>query len=331
MRLTHSTTSGNTRSSSRLRSTTSSLASPRGSITYLPPSSVRRAANGHPARCPNPNTCEVKPYFYLATGTEHSSLSSVFAHRPDPAVQRHFRPVSAPEASSHRHWHFREAPQATRRRRRGHHRLWCVAGIWSRPPTGSGSCLRLARLGRSLAQPSTSSTRRCTFSTRGTFSGPCAVRWRTIYARRMRSSWSPSRSRRHRPHQDAREHVRDMEKFFEVGRYGTASSTAASWRPRTLRCKSTRERVPLVVPSPKRPAEADDEGACEQTWKTSGKVSAGGHHSAATVEEEMTLGASTFREARVPPRCARASRRARFSRRRGGGVGRLPRRRHHQR
>jgi hypothetical protein len=82
-----------------------------------------------------------------------------------------------------------------------------------------------------------------------------------------------------------------MEKFFEVGRYGTASSAAASWTPRTLRCRSTRERVPLVVPAPKRPAEADDEGACEQTWKTSGKASAGGHHSAATVEEEMTLGA----------------------------------------
>jgi hypothetical protein len=107
MRLTHSTTSGNTRSSSRLRSTTSSLASPRGNITYLPPSSVKRAADGRPARCQNPNTCEVKPYVCLATGTEHSSFSSVFAHRSDRAVRRHLRPVSAPEASSHRHWHFR--------------------------------------------------------------------------------------------------------------------------------------------------------------------------------------------------------------------------------
>jgi hypothetical protein len=93
-----------------------------------------------------------------------------------------------------------------------------------------------------------------------------------------------------------------MEKLFGVGWYGTASSAAASWRPRTPRCKSTRKRVPLVVPALKRPAEADDEGACEQMWKTSGKASAGGHHSPATVEEEMTLGASTFSEARAPAR-----------------------------
>jgi hypothetical protein len=82
-----------------------------------------------------------------------------------------------------------------------------------------------------------------------------------------------------------------MEKFFEVRQYGTASSAAASWKRRTLRCRSTRERVLLVVPPHKRPAEADDEGACEQTWRTSGKASPSGRHSAATVEEEMTLGA----------------------------------------
>jgi hypothetical protein len=55
-----------------------------------------------------------------------------------------------------------------------------------------------------------------------------------------------------------------MEKFFKVGRCRTALSAAASWRPRTLRCKWTRERVPFIVPPPKTPGG----------WRTSDLVRA---------------------------------------------------------